>query len=48
MKEQRVIRVLIAKPGFDGHDRGAKVLTLGLKDEGMEVYIAVCGKPWSK
>jgi len=37
MKEQRVIRVLIAKPGLDGHDRRAKVLTLGLKDEGMEV-----------
>ncbi len=31
------IRVLIAKPGLDGHDRGAKVLTLGLRDEGMEV-----------
>jgi methylmalonyl-CoA mutase C-terminal domain/subunit len=35
-KETR-IRVLIAKPGLDGHDRGAKVLTLGLRDEGMEV-----------
>jgi len=31
------IRVLIAKPGLDGHDRGAKVVTLGLRDEGMEV-----------
>jgi len=38
MKEkERPIRVLIAKPGLDGHDRGAKVLTLGLRDEGMEV-----------
>jgi methylmalonyl-CoA mutase C-terminal domain/subunit len=27
----------MAKPGLDGHDRGAKVLTLGLRDEGMEV-----------
>ncbi len=31
------IRVLIAKVGFDGHDRGAKILTLGLRDKGMEV-----------
>ncbi len=38
MKEtEKPIRVLIAKPGLDGHDRGAKVLTLGLRDEGMEV-----------
>jgi methylmalonyl-CoA mutase C-terminal domain/subunit len=36
-KEERRIRVLVAKPGLDGHDRGAKVLTLGLRDEGMEV-----------
>ena len=34
---KRRIKVLIAKPGLDGHDRGAKVLTLGLRDEGMEV-----------
>ena len=34
---KKAIRVLIAKPGLDGHDRGAKVLVLGLKDEGMEV-----------
>lgn len=33
----RKIRVLIAKPGLDGHDRGAKVLAQGLRDEGMEV-----------
>jgi methylmalonyl-CoA mutase, C-terminal domain len=31
------IRVLIAKPGLDGHDRGAKVVTRGLRDAGMEV-----------
>ena len=31
------IRVLIAKPGLDGHDRGAKVLARGLRDAGMEV-----------
>ena len=34
---RRPIRVLIAKVGLDGHDRGAKVLTLGLRDAGMEV-----------
>ncbi len=34
---QRPIRVLIAKPGLDGHDRGAIVLTQGLRDKGMEV-----------
>ena len=31
------IRVLIAKPGLDGHDRGAKVIALALRDAGMEV-----------
>ena len=31
------IRVLIAKPGLDGHDRGAIALTMGLRDQGMEV-----------
>ncbi len=35
--DEKKIRVLIAKPGLDGHDRGARVLTLGLRDEGMEV-----------
>jgi len=33
----RPIRVLIAKPGLDGHDRGAKVLALALRDAGFEV-----------
>jgi len=37
MKEKRRIRILIAKPGLDGHDRGVKVLAFGLRDEGMEV-----------
>jgi len=36
MNKEKRIRVLIAKPGLDGHDRGAKVITLGLRDEGME------------
>lgn len=36
MTEQK-IRVLIAKPGLDGHDRGAKVIARALRDAGMEV-----------
>jgi methylmalonyl-CoA mutase C-terminal domain/subunit len=34
---QRKIRVLVAKPGLDGHDRGAKVVARALRDAGMEV-----------
>jgi methylmalonyl-CoA mutase, C-terminal domain len=34
---ERPLKVLIAKPGLDGHDRGAKVLARGLRDEGFEV-----------
>lgn len=34
---ERPIRVLIAKPGLDGHDRGAKVVARALRDAGMEV-----------
>ena len=37
MSDQQRIRVLIAKPGLDGHDRGAKVLVRALRDAGMEV-----------
>ncbi|MDA1188182.1 MAG: cobalamin B12-binding domain-containing protein [Chloroflexi bacterium] len=33
----RTIRVLVAKPGLDGHDRGAKVVARALRDAGMEV-----------
>ncbi|OAT81753.1 cobalamin B12-binding domain-containing protein [Desulfotomaculum copahuensis] len=33
----RKIRVLVAKPGLDGHDRGARVIARGLRDAGMEV-----------
>ena len=33
----RPIRVLVAKPGLDGHDRGAKVIARALRDSGMEV-----------
>lgn len=34
---QRKLRVLVAKPGLDGHDRGAKVIARALRDAGMEV-----------
>ncbi len=34
---EKIIRVLIAKPGLDGHDRGAKVIARALRDAGMEV-----------
>lgn len=34
---QKMIRVLMAKPGLDGHDRGAKVVARGLRDAGFEV-----------
>src|SRR5512142_368944 len=37
MVEDRKIRVLVAKPGLDGHDRGAKVIARALRDAGMEV-----------
>jgi methylmalonyl-CoA mutase C-terminal domain/subunit len=37
---ERKIRVLIAKPGLDGHDRGAKVVARALRDAGMEVIYA--------
>ncbi len=37
MSPTKTIRVLIAKPGLDGHDRGAKVVARALRDAGMEV-----------
>ena len=37
MSKKGKIRVLIAKPGLDGHDRGAKVIARALRDSGMEV-----------
>jgi methylmalonyl-CoA mutase cobalamin-binding subunit len=48
----RRIRVLVAKPGLDGHDRGAKVVARALRDAGMEViYTGLrqtpeCGCRW--
>ena len=35
--QTQIIRVLVAKPGLDGHDRGAKVIARALRDAGMEV-----------
>ncbi len=37
MSSSKKIRVLVAKPGLDGHDRGAKVVARALRDAGMEV-----------
>ena len=37
MGDERKIRVLVAKPGLDGHDRGAKVVARSLREAGMEV-----------
>src|SRR6056297_1626037 len=37
MNDERKIRVLVAKPGLDGHDRGAKVIASAFRDAGFEV-----------
>jgi methylmalonyl-CoA mutase C-terminal domain/subunit len=37
MGKDKIIRVMVAKPGLDGHDRGAKVISRALRDAGMEV-----------
>ena len=37
MSSERKVRILIAKPGLDGHDRGAKVIARGFRDGGFEV-----------
>ena len=37
MSEDRKIRILVAKPGLDGHDRGAKVIAAAFRDAGFEV-----------
>lgn len=44
MDNKRKIRVLIAKPGLDGHDRGAKLVTKMLRDAGMEVIYTGYGQ----
>jgi methylmalonyl-CoA mutase C-terminal domain/subunit len=37
MSQQKPIRVLIGKPGLDGHDVGAKIVSMALRDKGMEI-----------
>ncbi|MBW1678571.1 MAG: cobalamin B12-binding domain-containing protein [Deltaproteobacteria bacterium] len=37
MERDKMIRILLAKPGLDGHDRGAKIIARALRDAGMEV-----------
>ena len=37
MEKERKLRVLVAKPGLDGHDRGARIIARGLRDAGFEV-----------
>lgn len=47
MSPEKTIRVLIAKPGLDGHDRGAKILALTMRDAGFEViYTGVRQSAW--
>jgi methylmalonyl-CoA mutase C-terminal domain/subunit len=46
MSPKKPIRVLVAKPGLDGHDRGAKVVARALRDAGMEViYLGLRNTP---
>jgi len=46
VQQEKRIRVLVAKPGLDGHDRGAKVISRALRDAGMEViYIGIRQTP---
>jgi methylmalonyl-CoA mutase C-terminal domain/subunit len=42
---QRKIRVVVAKPGLDGHDRGAKIIARALRDAGMEVIYTGLHQP---
>ena len=37
MERERKLRVLVAKPGLDGHDRGARIIARGFRDAGLEV-----------
>lgn len=42
MNEERKLRILIAKPGLDGHDRGARVIARAFRDAGFEVVYTGC------
>ena len=44
MANEGRIRILVAKPGLDGHDRGAKVIARALRDAGMEVIYTGLGR----
>ncbi len=46
MTTPKKIRILIAKPDLDGHDRGAKVVALALRDAGMEVIYTGLHQSW--
>ena len=48
MSKERKIRALVAKPGLDGHDRGARILALGLRDEGFETIYTGLRQPPEK
>jgi methylmalonyl-CoA mutase C-terminal domain/subunit len=43
--EEKKIKILIAKPGLDGHDKGAKIIALALRDAGMEVLYTGLHQP---
>ncbi len=42
MNDERKLRILVAKPGLDGHDRGARVIARALRDAGFEVIYTGC------
>lgn len=42
MTQQRKLRILVAKPGLDGHDRGARVIARAFRDAGFEVVYTGC------
>ncbi len=42
MEKERKLRILVAKPGLDGHDRGARVVARALRDAGFEVIYTGC------
>ncbi|MBW1975042.1 MAG: cobalamin B12-binding domain-containing protein [Deltaproteobacteria bacterium] len=42
MSQERKLRVLVAKPGLDGHDRGARIIARALRDAGFEVIYTGC------
>ena len=45
MSPERKLRVLLGKPGLDGHDRGIKIIARGFRDAGFEVIYTGCHQP---